>query len=203
MTNHIFVGLVGIGGYLTQGGLSFLSAQHGLAVDSIVELEAVLPNGTIATINAQNNPDLLVAMRGSGDQFGLYHQLMGEDFDADQPEGIVTKFTLKTYNIGKVWGGFRIYAGTKYRETVSTAFHEFIRDNEKDPKAAIIVDHEQAGGVRFFVVFFFYDGEKPPKGVFGKFEDMKAAVDLTATRGYDELVCLAPQTKRRSLPRLT
>lgn len=64
--------MVGIGGYLTQGGLSFLSAQYGMAADSVVEFETVLPNGTIANINAQNNPDLLVAMRGSGDQFGAY-----------------------------------------------------------------------------------------------------------------------------------
>jgi len=66
----VIVGIVGIGGYLTQGGLSFLSAQYGMAGDNIVEYETVLPNGTIANINTQNNPDLLVAMRGSGDQFG-------------------------------------------------------------------------------------------------------------------------------------
>jgi len=29
----LFLGVVGIGGYLTQGGLSFLSAQHGMGAD--------------------------------------------------------------------------------------------------------------------------------------------------------------------------
>ncbi|TID18042.1 FAD-binding domain-containing protein [Venturia nashicola] len=165
------LGLVGIGGYLTQGGLSFLSAQYGMAGDSIVEMETVLPNGTIANINAQNNPDVLVAMRGSGDQFG-----------------IVTRFTLKTYKIDKVWGGYRIFTGMSQRAAINTAFHDFIQDNEKDPKAAIICNHEQAAGGRFFMVFFFYDGEEPPEGAFGKFEDIKATVDFTATRGYDELL---------------
>jgi hypothetical protein len=41
-----------------------------MAVDSVLEYETVLPNGTIANINAQTNPDILTAMRGSGDQFG-------------------------------------------------------------------------------------------------------------------------------------
>lgn len=50
------------------------------------------------------------------------------------------------------------------REAINTAFHEFIQDNEKDPKAAIICNHEQAVGGRGFMVFFFYDGERPPKG---------------------------------------
>lgn len=79
-------GVVGMGGYLLQGGISFLSAQYGLAADvrisrfkivisansvqSIVEWETVLPNGTIAYINAAKQPDLAVAMRGSGSQFG-------------------------------------------------------------------------------------------------------------------------------------
>jgi hypothetical protein len=37
---------------------------------SPVELETVLANGTIANINAQNNPDLFHAMRGGSNQFG-------------------------------------------------------------------------------------------------------------------------------------
>lgn len=49
------------------------------------------------------------------------------------------------------------------REAINTAFHEFIQDNEKDPKAAIICNHEQAVG-QGFMVFFFYDGERPHKG---------------------------------------
>lgn len=72
--------MVGIGGCLTQGGLSFLSAQYGMAADSVVELETVLPKGTVTNINAQNNPVLWVAMRGSGDQLGAYrHSRLGEN----------------------------------------------------------------------------------------------------------------------------
>jgi FAD/FMN-containing dehydrogenase len=61
---------VGVGGYLTGGGLSFLSAQYGMAADSVVDFETVLGNGSIVNINAQTNKEMLVAMRGSGNQFG-------------------------------------------------------------------------------------------------------------------------------------
>ena len=39
-------------------------------VKSIVGWEIVLANGTIANIDAAKNPDLAVALRGSGSQFG-------------------------------------------------------------------------------------------------------------------------------------
>lgn len=78
--------MVGVGGLLTQGGISFLSAQYGLAADvrymtdiavtplttrqNIVSWEMVNWNGTIVNIDAETQPDLAVALRGSGSQFG-------------------------------------------------------------------------------------------------------------------------------------
>jgi FAD/FMN-containing dehydrogenase len=64
----ISTGIVGIGGYLMQGGISFLSAQHGMAADNILEYEMVLANGSIVTINQQRNPSMVRALRGGGDQ---------------------------------------------------------------------------------------------------------------------------------------
>lgn len=64
------LGVVGVGGYLTGGGLSFLSAQYGLAADTMVEFETVMANGSVAHINAQNNKDLFRAMKGSTNQYG-------------------------------------------------------------------------------------------------------------------------------------
>lgn len=79
------LGVVGIGGYLTQGGVSFLSGQYGLGGDNVVEYETVLANGSIVNINQERHKDLVKAMRGGGSQFG-----------------IVTKFTVRTYPVGKV-----------------------------------------------------------------------------------------------------
>lgn len=96
--------------------------------------------------------------------------------------------------MGKVWGGYRLYSGMSNKDAIHTAFHEFVQNNEKDPKAAIILNHEQAvGGLAGFMIFFFYDGEKPPKGAFGKFEDIKPTIDLVKVRAYDELVYYVPK----------
>lgn len=45
----------------------------------------VQPNGSIVTVSAADSPDMAVALRGSGSEFG-----------------IITKYTLTTYPIGQV-----------------------------------------------------------------------------------------------------
>ncbi|GME25723.1 FAD linked oxidase [Neofusicoccum parvum] len=87
---------VGVGGLLTGGGISFLSAQYGWATDNILEYELVLPNATIITANENCNSDLYFALRGGGNNFG-----------------IVTHFTLKTVSQGKIRGGQKFYSMDK------------------------------------------------------------------------------------------
>ncbi|KAM0807646.1 hypothetical protein AB5N19_07986 [Seiridium cardinale] len=58
--------IVGVGGYLLQGGISFLSAQYGLAADNIVGWETVAANGPVFNIDASTRPNLAIAVRGSG-----------------------------------------------------------------------------------------------------------------------------------------
>ncbi|KAF5000212.1 hypothetical protein FGRMN_1933 [Fusarium graminum] len=166
------LGLVGVGGLLTQGGISFLSAQYGLAADNIVEWEMVNANGTIVNINAETQPDLAVALRGSGSQFG-----------------VVTKFTVKAYPMGKVWGGTRLYDGKKSDE-IFAAMHKFIPNSNQDTKAAIIVtDLIITGGSKLNLLFFFYDGEKPPtSGPFADLLKIKSTTSDTKTRSYPDLL---------------
>jgi FAD/FMN-containing dehydrogenase len=75
---------VGVGGYTLGGGkfsqllnsvgdatadpltgYSYLSNQYGLGVDNVLELELVMPNGTVATINSVSEPDLFFGLRVS------------------------------------------------------------------------------------------------------------------------------------------
>ncbi|KAK6357613.1 hypothetical protein TWF718_001921 [Orbilia javanica] len=166
------LGIVGIGGFLLQGGISFLSSQYGLAADNIVSWEIVAANGTIINVNAADQPDLAVALRGSGSQFG-----------------IVTQFTTRAYPIGKVWGGMRIYDDSK-REAIFKALHDFVPYNPQDPKAAIIATNSFAiGGTRSFIMFYFYDGETPPtSGPFADFLKIGSILDITKTQTYPELL---------------
>ena len=55
---------IGLGGYLTGGGHSPLSAKFGLAVDQVLEMEVVTASGDILVINEAQNSDLFWAMRG-------------------------------------------------------------------------------------------------------------------------------------------
>lgn len=167
------LGIVGVGGYLLQGGISFLSAQYGLAADSIVGWEIVLPNGTVTNINATTRPDLAVALRGSGSQFG-----------------IVTQFTVEAHPIQQVWGGLRVYADA-HRDDLYAALHNFVPTNADDPKAAVIfTDVLAIDAVPVIIVYYFYDGATPPTddGPLAPFLAIPALVDATETRTYTDLL---------------
>lgn len=55
---------VGIGGYLTGGGYSPFTPEHGLAIDNIHSAVVVLANGKIVSTSASEEPDLWWAIRG-------------------------------------------------------------------------------------------------------------------------------------------
>lgn len=55
---------VGLGGYITGGGHSPISAAYGLAADNALEFTVVTPSGSVETVNACKNQDLFFAFRG-------------------------------------------------------------------------------------------------------------------------------------------
>jgi FAD/FMN-containing dehydrogenase len=55
---------VTMGGYLTGGGHSLLSAMYGLGTDHVYQVEMVTPMGDIITANECQNTDLFWAVRG-------------------------------------------------------------------------------------------------------------------------------------------
>lgn len=85
MRNQTIVGgmdlTVSLGGIITGGGHSPLSATYGLGADQVLEVEIVTAGGEILTANECQNSDLFWAVRGGG----------GHSF------GIVTSFTVKTF----------------------------------------------------------------------------------------------------------
>lgn len=57
---------VALGGYLGVGGYSMQMRLHGMAVDHVQSIKAVLADGSLVTASATENPDLFWAMRGGG-----------------------------------------------------------------------------------------------------------------------------------------
>ncbi|TVY12974.1 putative FAD-linked oxidoreductase, partial [Lachnellula arida] len=169
------LGDVGVAGLTLGGGLSFLSGQYGLVCDNVVNYEVVLANASIVNANASCNSDLFFALKGGGNQFG-----------------IITSFTMKTYPIGtngQVWGGVRTYSGT-YAEQIINATQNFTENYFQHPKAAVIVTSEIAidSLLDIFVVFFFYDGETPPAGIFDAFDALPTVTDAAKTQTYSDLL---------------
>ncbi|ODA80710.1 hypothetical protein RJ55_03669 [Drechmeria coniospora] len=169
------LGDVGVTGFILGGGLSYLSAQYGLACDNVVSFECVLANGTVVTASSSSHPELFFALRGGGNQYA-----------------IVTRMTLKTYDIGEhatIWGGVRTYAAGSQSEILS-AVTNFTAGN-RDPKAAIIPTFNYAAilgiSIPVALVFFFYDGLMPPVGVFDNFDSIMPLTDNTRRRSYGSL----------------
>lgn len=54
------------GGWLQGGGHGVLAPNYGLGVDNVVELNALLPNGSVVAANRCKNQDVFFAMRGGG-----------------------------------------------------------------------------------------------------------------------------------------
>ncbi|GAP90255.2 putative 6-Hydroxy-D-Nicotine Oxidase [Rosellinia necatrix] len=81
-------GTVGVGGLTLGGGNTWFTAQKGWACDNMLEAEVVLADGQIVRASRSEHADLFRALKGGSNNFG-----------------IVTRFTLATIPLEKVWGG--------------------------------------------------------------------------------------------------
>ncbi|MGO4507989.1 FAD-binding oxidoreductase [Bradyrhizobium sp. 2TAF36] len=64
-------GLPGMTGLTTVGGYGPLIASHGLALDNLSGAELVIADGRRLTVDHDENPDLLWALKGGGGNFGV------------------------------------------------------------------------------------------------------------------------------------
>ena len=78
---------VGVAGYTTGGGLSWLARRHGLACNAVRAVELVTAAGELVRADADTNPDLFWAVRGGGGAFGVITALELELFAVDQVYG--------------------------------------------------------------------------------------------------------------------
>ncbi|EIN06221.1 FAD-binding domain-containing protein [Punctularia strigosozonata HHB-11173 SS5] len=165
---------VGVAGLTLGGGYSFLSNQHGLALDNVLGFELVLPSGTVLNVTESSHPDLFFGLRGGHNNFG-----------------IVTRFTLKTYPQGMVWGGVAVYAATSVNQLIEAAANF---SSVTDPKAELLFSFSWATGLLTVVVEAFYNAPTPPAGIFDHFLAIPALISEISTRDYTSMVTVIPST---------
>nr|GAT56738.1 NAD(P)-binding protein [Mycena chlorophos] len=163
---------IGISGYLLGGGYSYQTNEYGLAVDNVVSIELVLPDGQVQVVSQTSNPDLFFAVRGGGNNFG-----------------VATTFTLKTHAQGMVWGGSLTYNGSEM-EAVTQALLHYTTSNT-DPKTGLQCTYASLQGQQIVMVNIYYNAPTPAAGVFNKFLDIPAISSDVGTRSYYSLILSA------------
>src|SRR5215217_2881088 len=82
------VSTTGIAGLTLGGGLGWLMAKHGLAVDNLLAVELVTAAGHVLEVDAAEHRDLFWALRGGGGNFG-----------------VATSLSYRLHEVGMVTGG--------------------------------------------------------------------------------------------------
>ncbi|CAO1620321.1 unnamed protein product [Jaminaea pallidilutea] len=167
---------VGVGGFLTGGGgFSWLTNQYGLTVDSLVQFDIVLPDGSIKTgVTSQSDPDLFFAVKGGGNRFGIVYNIR-----------------LSTVPSPKqVWGGLKTFTMDQLNR-VSQATADFSAKNT-DKKAQVIPAYNFLLGQPGVSLLAFYDGPSPPAGVFDQYNAIPAFTSDWKARSFSDLVRSAP-----------
>ncbi|OTA93645.1 hypothetical protein M434DRAFT_385437 [Hypoxylon sp. CO27-5] len=114
------VGLVGVGGLVLGGGLSYFASQRGLAFDNVKSYEVVLADGSIVTASANNQySDLYKGLRGGATNFG-----------------IVTNYELYTYPVANFYIDARSYSPNQTTDFLH-AVAEYQNEGQLDPLSSV------------------------------------------------------------------
>jgi len=133
--------------YYLPGGMSFFGPRKGWACDGVLNFEVVTAEGRIVNANEHENADLWRALRGGSNNLG-----------------VVTRFDIKTFEQGDLWGGAIFYPISTAPQQLS-AFYSLITAKPYDEYASItnIYGYSPASGAGTLnLAVYTKPVEKPP-----------------------------------------
>lgn len=160
----------GIGGLTLGGGMGWLTPQHGLVIDNLLEVEIVLADGTMTRASESQNPDLFWAVRGAGSCFG-----------------VVTEFVYRAHAMkGLVWAGLLGFPATKLEEVFDWAGKAMENENENEKQAFVVAFGCLPPAFRPCIAcIVFYDGsEEEAKEAYEGLLKLEPFLDRTGPMPY-------------------
>ncbi|HEV3477826.1 MAG TPA: FAD-binding oxidoreductase [Gaiellaceae bacterium] len=149
------VGSTGVAGLTLGGGIGHLTAQHGLTCDNLVGAELVTPDGTVVEVNADENSELLWALRGGGGNFGVAVRL---DYRLQPLDGVV--------------GGQLTFSGHGVREGLQR-FREIVARSQHELSCQAGLGLDESGAPSLWIAPCYT----------GSSSDPEELVELRSTRG--------------------
>ncbi|KAI0006957.1 hypothetical protein F4779DRAFT_643667 [Xylariaceae sp. FL0662B] len=122
-------GTGGIGGLALAGGLSVFSSREGFISDNVLNFEIVLASGSVVNANANENPDLWIALKGGSNNFG-----------------VITRFDLPTFEQGPLWGGNVLYFPASFPVQIKVLVAE-LQKPDADPDTHIMISVGYSAGM--------------------------------------------------------
>ncbi|KAI0298263.1 hypothetical protein BC826DRAFT_1090741 [Russula brevipes] len=161
-------------GLLLGGGFGFLTGQHGLAIDNLLQATIVTANGTTLTVSDSENTDLFWGIRGGGSNFG-----------------VCTEFVIRLHPQRRtVFAGIVIFPGNVIDEMMKVLSQWWA--NVKDNEGMLQILGRDPAGNDCIILSLFYNGsEEEGRKNYQKFYDLKPVMDGAREVPFETLNTLA------------
>lgn len=154
---------IGVPGLTLIGGFHYFNNKYGYAMDNVVSYDVVLGNGTQITVDKDSHDDLFWALKGGANNFG-----------------IVTKFTLKTYDMPKVSTTTQMYSESGIPDFLAAVCNAAKLDEENPIAAGMIatVAYNATTKVASASVLGVQEGAVSPPSQFSNFSAIPATARI-------------------------
>ncbi|GLB44343.1 putative oxygen-dependent FAD-linked oxidoreductase family protein [Lyophyllum shimeji] len=163
----------GVGGLTLGGGYGWLTSEHGLTIDNLVQATVVTADGSILTANDTEHPDLFFGIRGGGSNFG-----------------VVTEFVLRLHpQRATVYAGMLVFPPAALEKLVEVTTAWWEKGPEKQGSIQMLT-HCPEGKPIIGQILFYNGSEVEGRANFKVFFDIGPIADLTKEIPYEQLNAL-------------